>query len=92
MSPATVPLDTMVPISRLSRGGASKEFAKVEDGVPVTILKNNEPAYIVITPNDYSTFRRHEIELENLTARNQALSGEGEVFGSIEELMADLHA
>lgn len=41
MSQITVPLDTMVPISKFSRGGASAEFAKVADGVPVTVLKNS---------------------------------------------------
>ncbi len=92
MSSASVPLDTMVPISRFSRGGASKEFAKVADGVPVTVMKNNEPAYIIISTNDYRTFQENETRLADLEAREQALSGQGEAFNSIEDLMADLHA
>ena len=30
----TVPVETMVPISRFGRGTASSEFAKVGDGTP----------------------------------------------------------
>lgn len=92
MSTASVPLDTMVPISTFSRGGASSAFAKVADGVPVTVMRNNQPAYIVISTGDYQRFCENEERLANLEARRQALQGEGEVFESVEALMADLHA
>lgn len=88
----TIPLDTMVPISKFGRGGASREFAKVENGVPVTVLRNSEPVYFIVSAHDYRIFRENEIKLANLEARQQALSGEGESFSSIEDLMADLHA
>ena len=41
----TVPLDTIVPISKFGHAGASSEFAKVEDDTPVTVLRNGEPTY-----------------------------------------------
>ncbi|WP_165045681.1 hypothetical protein [Adlercreutzia sp. ZJ138] len=88
----TIPLDTMVPISKFGRGGASREFAKVADGVPVTVLRNSEPAYFIVNAHDYRAFRENEVRLANLEARQQALTGEGESFSSIEDLMADLHA
>lgn len=88
----TIPLDTMVPISKFGRGGANREFAKVADGVPVTVLRNSEPAYFIVNAHDYRIFRENETRLANLEARQQALSGEGESFNSVEELMADLHA
>lgn len=92
MSTVTVPLDTMVPISRFGRGGASSEFAKVADGVPVTVLKNSEPAYFIVNAHDYRAFREAEARLADLEARQQALAGEGEVFATVEALMEDLHA
>lgn len=92
MSAATVPLDTMVPISTFSRGGASSAFGKVADGAPVTVMKNNQPAYIVISTGDYRRFCESEERLASLEAREQALRGEGETFESVEALMADLHA
>ncbi len=92
MSAISVPLDTMVPISRFGRGGASREFAKVADGVPVTVLKNSEPAYFIINEHDYRRLREAEERVADLEARSQALLGEGAVFDSIEALMEDLHA
>lgn len=91
MSVITVPLDTMVPISRFSRGGASSEFAKVADGVPVTVLKNSEPAYFIINAHDYRAFREAERRAANLEARYEAEHDIGEKFDSIEALMADLN-
>ena len=91
MSQITVPLDTMVPISKFSRGGASAEFAKVADGVPVTVLKNSEPAYFIISVHDYREFCEAERRLANLEARYEAEHGIGEKFESIEDLMADLN-
>ncbi len=91
MSSVSVPISTLVPISSFSRGGASKEFAKVKDGVPVTVLKNNEPKYFIINFHDYMTYKNNEIELANLRARFEAENGEGKSFASIDELMVDLN-
>lgn len=91
MSPITVPLDTMVPISRFSRGGASSEFAKVSDGVPVTVLKNSEPTYFIISVHDYREFCEAERRLANLEARYEAEHGVGERFESVDDLMTDLN-
>ncbi len=87
----TVPIDTLVPISKFGRGSANKEFAKVKDGVPVTVLRNSEPAYVILNTHDYRALCESQIKLQNLEARRQDIEGEGEVFDSIEELMADLH-
>lgn len=92
MAEITVPLDTMVPISRFSKGSAAREFARVADGVPVTVLKNSEPAYFIISAHDYRQFRLNEERLASYEARRQALDGEGAVFDSVEDLMADLDA
>lgn len=92
MSALTVPLDTLVPISRFGRGTASQEFAKVADGIPVTVLRNSEPAYVIVTPNDYRELRECQARLADIEARDQALRHDGESFDSVDELMADLHA
>lgn len=73
----TVPVETMVPISRFGRGTASSEFAKVGDGTPVTVMKNNHPAYFILNEHDYRHFRELEnelVELKNEEARRQALT------------------
>ena len=92
MTTVTVPIDTMVPISRFGRGGASREFAKVSDGVPVTVLRNSEPAYFIVNASDYRHLRECEARVASAEARAQALVGEGEAFDSVEALMEDLRA
>lgn len=83
---ATAPLDTLVSISDFNHGKASATFAKVKDNTPVTVLKNNRPAYFVISPADYE--RQQEAdrrvdelgalveELINEEARREAKAGE----------------
>lgn len=88
----TVPLDTIVPISKFGRAGASGEFAKVEDDTPVTVLRNGEPAYFIINAHDYRIYRQALIDAENRQARHEALNGIGKRFGSVDDLMADLDA
>jgi len=85
----TVPLDTIVPISKFGRAGASGEFAKVEDDTPVTVLRNGEPTYFIINAHDYRIYRQ---AAENRQARHEALNGIGKRFGSVDDLMADLDA
>lgn len=64
----------------------------MSDGVPVTVLKNSEPAYFIINAHDYRQFRLNEQRLASYEARGQALDGEGTVFENIDDLMADLDA
>lgn len=66
---ATVPIDTMVPISKFSRGGASSAFAQVKAGKPVTVLRNNEPTFVILRTDDYTRYREMEAELEELRDR-----------------------
>ena len=80
----TVPLDTIVPISKFGHAGASSEFAKVEDDTPVTVLR--------INAHDYRIYRQAVIAAENRQARHEALNGIGKRFGSVDDLMADLDA
>ena len=84
----TVPLDTIVPISKFGHAGASSEFAKVEDDTPVTVLRNGEPTYFIIN----RIYRQAVIAAENRQARHEALNGIGKRFGSVDDLMADLDA
>lgn len=83
----TVPLDTIVPISRFGRAGASGEFAKVEDDTPVTVLRNGEPTYFIINAHDYRIYRQALIDAENRQARHEALNGIGKRFGSVDDLL-----
>lgn len=90
MSGATVPLSTMVPISVFSRGHASQAFSQVQNGQPVTVLRNNKPTYIIISEHDYEHYAQLEQEVEalrNEQARWQAEHGVGlRTFDSVQSL------
>lgn len=90
MSGATVPLSTMVPISVFSRGHASQAFSQVQNGQPVTVLRNNKPTYIIINEHDYEHYAQLEQEVEalrNEQARWQAEHGVGlRTFDSVQSL------
>ena len=88
----TVPLDTIVPISKFGHAGASSEFAKVEDDTPVTVLRNGEPTYFIINAHDYRIYRQAGIAAENKQGGNAAHVEFGKRFGSVDDLMADLDA
>ncbi|MDY4678399.1 prevent-host-death family protein [Bifidobacterium tsurumiense] len=87
----TIPVETMVPISKFSRGTASAEFAKVADNTPVTVMKNNQPAYFILNEHDYRHFREIEAELEemkNAEARRQARNSDYDnVFDDTKDFM-----
>lgn len=92
MTSVMVPMDSMVPVSQFSRGGANAAFAKATDGHPVTVLRNNEPVYVIITPDDYRHYSELEREPETLRdakARQQALDGDyAKTFNSVDEMSA----
>lgn len=91
MSDVTVPVDTMVPISRFGRGTATAEFAKVADGRPVTVLKNSQPAYFILNAHDYIRLREAEEEYRDLVneeARREAKNKEyAFTFDNVSDLM-----
>lgn len=88
----SVPIDTLVPISRFGHAGASREFAKAQNGTPVTVLRNNKPAYVIVNADDYRELRSAQIALENMQARHEALAGIGRTFDNVDDLMKDLDA
>jgi PHD/YefM family antitoxin component YafN of YafNO toxin-antitoxin module len=52
----TLSLDNLVSVSELSHGGVSRAFGRVTDDNPLVVMRNNKPAVIVITPDDYRKF------------------------------------
>ena len=90
-----VPVDSMVPISRFGRGTASAEFAKVSDGHPVTVLRNNKPTYFILNANDMEHLSEMEqecIRLRNEEARRQAKAREYDhVFDNADDFMEYLN-
>ena len=55
-----VSLDNLVSVSELSHGGVSRTLGRVSDDNPVVVMRNNKPAAVVITPEDYKRFTEAE--------------------------------
>ena len=53
-------LDSMVSVTSLNHGGASKALSQVGDNHPVVVLKNNQPSAVIITPADYRRLTQAE--------------------------------
>lgn len=58
--PAASILDSMVSVTSLNHGGASKALSQVGDNHPVVVLKNNQPSAVIITPTDYRRLTQAE--------------------------------
>ncbi|MBW3092509.1 type II toxin-antitoxin system Phd/YefM family antitoxin [Bifidobacterium sp. 82T10] len=56
----TISIDNLVSVSELSHGGVSRTLARVTDDNPVVIMRNNKPAAVVITPDDYKRYTEAE--------------------------------
>lgn len=48
-------LQTMIPISRFNKGEASKIFNEVERTGTKIVVKNNQPACVLISPHQYES-------------------------------------
>lgn len=53
MVSATGVLDSLVPISQFNKGHASRIFDRLKDKKQMVVLKNNEPAAILLSPEEY---------------------------------------
>lgn len=85
---ATVSIDNLVSVSELSHGGVSKALGRVADGNPLVVMRNNKPAAVVVTPDDYRRYTEAEedfaLYLEAVDRMNHdtgARHSMGEVFG-----------
>lgn len=67
MSAASI-LDSMVSVTSLNHGGASKALSQVGDNHPVVVLKNNQPSAVIITPVDYRRLTQAE-KISRYTAK-----------------------
>ncbi|KAB8289080.1 toxin-antitoxin system subunit antitoxin [Bifidobacterium ramosum] len=56
----TISLDNLVSVSELSHGGVSRTLGRVSDDNPVVVMRNNKPAAVVITPDDYKRYTEAE--------------------------------
>lgn len=87
----SVRFDSLVSISQFNKGYASRIFDKLKEKKQMVVLKNNEPAAILLSPEEYA--RLTEIEEDYLllceSVRRMEHSKNEPVF-SMEEVIKEL--
>lgn len=88
--------DSMVSVTSLNHGGASKALSQVGDNHPVVVLKNNQPRAVIITPADYrrltqaeENFALYRKAVERLRNDDSTLLTDADVFGEDYEPIDD---
>ncbi len=83
-------MNSLVPISQFNRGQASRIFDRLHQVSQLVVLKNNQPAAIILSPEEYA--RLSEIE-ENYLLFQEAsarLCENTDAPVPIEDVMAEL--
>ncbi len=87
----SVRFDSLVSISQFSKGYASRIFDKLKEKKQMVVLKNNEPAAILLSPEEYARLTEAEEDYLLLceAVRRMEQSKNEPVF-SMEEVMKEL--
>lgn len=92
MGTATL-LNNLVSVSDFNHGKASQTFKRVQDDNPVIVLKNNKPAAVIVSPDDYrrlteaeEDFVLYQEAMERLKNDDGTRLTEEEVFGKEPEV------
>lgn len=67
MAHAANVLNSLVPITQFNRGQAARIFDRLHSESQLVVLKNNQPAAIILSPSEYQ--RLSEIEEDYLLLR-----------------------
>lgn len=84
-------LDSLVSISQFNKGYTSRIFDKLKEKKQMVVLKNNEPAAILLSPEEYARLAEAEEDYLLLceAVRRMEQSKYGPMF-SMEEVMKEL--
>ena len=83
-------LNSLVPITQFNRGQASRIFDRLRQESRLVVLKNNQPAAVILSPEEY--YRLSEIEEDYLLLieATERLANNKQSTTSMEKLLAEL--
>lgn len=82
-------LESLVPITQFNRGQASKIFDRLHSEDQLIVLKNNRPAAVILSPEEYMRLCEIEEDYLLIVEANERLQHEGPLI-SQEDLMKEL--
>ena len=83
-------LDSLVPITQFNRGQASKIFDRLHSESRLIVLKNNQPAAIILSPSEFQRLSEIEEDYTLLLEATRRLKEDSSSTSSREEVMSKL--
>ena len=84
-------LDSLVPITQFNRGQASRIFDRLHTESQLIVLKNNQPAAIILSPSEFQRLSEIEEDYTLLLEATKRLKEDSSSTSSREEVMSELN-
>ena len=83
-------LDSLVPITQFNRGQASRIFDRLHNENQLIVLKNNQPAAIILSPSEFQRLSEIEEDYTLLLEATRRLKENSSSTSSREDVMSEL--
>ena len=83
-------LNILVPITQFNRSQASKIFDRLHSENRLIVLKNNQPAAIILSPSEFQRLSEIEEDYTLLLEATKRLKEDSSSTSSREEVMSEL--
>ena len=83
-------LDSLVPITQFNRGQASRIFDRLHTEHQLIVLKNNQPAAIILSPSEFQRLSEIEEDYILLLEATRRLKEDSSSTSSREDVMSEL--
>ena len=90
MAYAASVLNSLVPITQFNRGQASRIFDRLHTESQLVVLKNNQPAAIILSPEEYTRLSEIEEDYILLLEATKRLADPAQHTTSLDEVMKEL--
>ena len=84
-------LDSLIPITQFNRGQASRIFDRLHTESQLIVLKNNQPAAIILSPSEFQRLSEIEEDYTLLLEATRRLKEDSSSTSSQEEVMSELN-
>lgn len=84
-------LDRLIPITQFNRGQASRIFDRLHTENRLIVLKNNQPAAIILSPSEFQRLSEIEEDYTLLLEATRRLKEDSSSTSSREEVMSELN-
>ena len=83
-------LDSLVPITEFNRDQASKIFDRLHSESRLIVIKNNQPAAIILSPSEFQRLSEMEEDYTLLLEATRLLKEDSSAMYSREDVMSEL--